>query len=252
MRVFVTRPRHEAGGWVEDLHQRGFDAVAFPLIAILPVTDGAPLHAAWERLAQFRAAMFVSGNAVRQFFDHAPPGARWPQATRAWATGAGTHGALAAAGVDEARIDSPPASAAQFDSETLWSQVAAQVQRGDRVLVVRGGDAHGAASGRDWLADQIAAAGAFVETVVCYRRAAPELSPAQLAQAREPRAVWFFSSSEAIANLLSLVPGQDWTQAAAVATHPRIAQAARRAGFGVVRESRPEASAVAAVLESLR
>lgn len=250
MRVFVTRPEHEARRWVADLRRFGFDAVGFPLIAILPVLDREPLRAAWERLDRCRAAMFVSGNAARHFFAAAPAGARWPAATHAWATGTGTVAALVEAGVDAAAIDAPAASSPQFDSETLWSQVAPQVRRGDRVLIVRGGDAQGAASGRDWLADQVAAAGGTVDTVVAYRRAAPALDAAQLAQAREP-GVWLFSSSEAVANLASLLP-QDWSRASAVATHPRIAQAARQAGFGVVRESRPPLEAIVGVLESLR
>jgi uroporphyrinogen-III synthase len=252
MRVFVTRPEHEARSWVEDLRERGFDALALSLIAILPVTDAQPVRAAWQRLAQYRAAMFVSGNAVRHFFAHAPAGSRWPAATRAWATGTGTHAALLDAGVDGGCIDAPPAAALQFDSEALWSRVAHQLRAGERVLIVRGGDAQGMATGRDWLADQVAAAGGLVETVVSYRRAAPTLSAQQIALAREPGAVWFFSSSEAISNLQSLVADHDWTDARAVATHPRIAQAARLAGFGVVRESRPGLSAVATVLESLR
>jgi uroporphyrinogen-III synthase len=250
MRVFVTRPEHEARRWVADLRGCGFDAIAFPLIAILPVVDAAPLRSAWERLARCRAAMFVSGNAARHFFAAAPGGARWPAATRAWATGAGTVTALVEAGVDGAAIDAPAASSPQFDSETLWSQVAPQVRPGDRVMIVRGGDARGRASGRDWLAEQVAAAGGEVDTVVAYRRAAPDPGAEQFAQARE-RGVWLFSSSEAVANLASLLP-LDWSQASAVATHPRIAHAARQAGFGVVRESRPPLDAVVAVLESLR
>ena len=46
-------------------------------------------------------------------------------------------------GVDDALIDGPAQDAAQFDSETLWLRVAAQVQPGDTVLIVRGSDAHG-------------------------------------------------------------------------------------------------------------
>jgi uroporphyrinogen-III synthase len=64
--------------------------------------------------------------------------------------------------------------------------------------------------------------------------------------------VWLFSSSEAVANLQSLLPDQSWQQARAVATHPRIAQAARTAGFGVVCESRPILGAVVASIESLQ
>jgi uroporphyrinogen-III synthase len=252
MRVFVTRPEAEARRWVEDLRQRGFDAVAFPLIAILPASDPVPLHAAWAQLATCRAVMFVSGNAVRHFFGHAPAGAHWPAATRAWATGAGTQGALIGAGVDDGLIDAPPADSAQFDSETLWTQVAHQVRHGDRVLIVRGGDAQGQASGRDWLAEHVAAIGGHVDTVVSYRRAAPKLGVDERVLAAAPQSVWLFSSSEAIAQLVAAMPGHDWQSARAIATHPRIAQAARSAGFGVVCESRPALSAVVGVLESFR
>jgi uroporphyrinogen-III synthase len=254
MRVFVTRPASEARPWVEELRRHGFEAIAFPLIAILPPTDAAPLRTAWQQLQSYRAAMFVSGNAVRHFFAEQPAAGGWPTATRAWATGAGTRGALLQAGVPAACIDTPPPDAAQFDSETLWPRVAAQVQPGDCVLIVRGGDAQGVASGRDWLAGQVSAAGAMVETAVAYRRAPPALEPQQLAWLRAGAAagVWLFSSSEAVAHLVRLLPLQEWQNARALATHPRIAEAARRAGFGVVCESRPPLEAVIAVLESIR
>ena len=45
---------------------------------------------------------------------------------------------------------------------------------------------------------------------------------------------WHFSSSEAIGHLLDLAPGADWSAASALATHPRIAEHARGAGFGLV------------------
>lgn len=254
MRVFVTRPASEARRWVEELRQRDFDAVAFPLIAILPPVQLEPVRAAWQQLGRYRAAMFVSGNAARHFFREQPAGAAWPAAARAWATGTGTRDALERCGVPADGIDTPPADAAQFDSETLWRQVAAQVQPGDRVLIVRGGDAQGHASGRDWLAEQIGAAGATVDTLVAYRRAPPGLDAQQLALAQSgaTSGVWLFSSSEAVGHLVALLPAQGWQHARAVATHPRIAEAARRAGFGVVCESRPPLEAVVAVLESIR
>ncbi len=254
VRVFVTRPEQEARRWVDELRQRGFDARSIPLITIAPALDSAPLRDAWHALAGCRAAMFVSGNAVRHFFAAAPGAPAWPPATRAWATGAGTSGALLAAGLSRDSIDVPAADATQFDSETLWTQVRQQVRPGDRVLIVRGGDASGAAAGRDWLARQLAAAGADVHTVASYRRAAPALDRAQRAEALAGAAggVWLFSSSEAIGHLCALLPGQSWQAARAVATHARIAQAAREAGFGVVCESRPSVDDVTAVLESFR
>jgi uroporphyrinogen-III synthase len=255
MRVVVTRPESEARRWIDDLGRRGFDVLALPLIAIAPAADTKPLRLAWRDLAGFRAAMFVSGNAVQQFFLQRPAGTRWPARTRAWAPGLGTRAALLESGVPEALIDTPPADSAQFDSETLWQVVAAQAAPGDRVLIVRGGDAQSANKGRDWLGEQLAAAGTRVETVAAYVRLAPSFDPQQAASAREAASdgsAWLFSSSQAIAFLGQAVPGQDWSLARAVATHPRIAQAARTSGFGVVCESRPSLDAIVAALESIR
>ena len=58
-------------------------------------------------------------------------------------------------------------------------------------------------------------------------------------------------SSLAAACMLQWLPAQDWGRARAVATHPRIAQAARQAGFAVVCESRPTLDEVVASIESV-
>ena len=254
MRVLVTRPEAEAARWVEDLRRRGFDAIALPLIAIIPSPESQAVQQAWGHLDRYRAVMFVSGNAVRHFFARRPAGASWPSHTRAWAPGTGTAQTLIEAGVDRGRVDAPLPQAAQFDSETLWQQVRTQVKAGDGVLIVRGDEADGKGGARDWLAEQLADAGAQVQAVAVYLRAAPSFTEAQRSCALlgATRGVWLFSSSQGIANLLGLFPAQDWAQARALATHPRIAQAARLAGFGVVCESRPFLDDVAAALESFR
>lgn len=257
--VLVTRPPREAARWVDDLRQRGLAAQALPLIAIGPAPDPEPLRQAWRHLSDYAAVMFVSGNAVVHFFAQAEPGtlAHWRSgqlATRAWSPGPGTSQALQQAGLPAAQIDAPPAEAGQFDSEALWDRVQAQLRAGQRVLIVRGSDAEGRGAGRDWLARQLAAVGVAVAQVAAYRRLPPALDAAQLAlasRAAQDGSVWLFSSSEAIGQLLRCLPAQDWSQARAVATHPRIAQAARRAGFGVVCESRPALAEVVASIESL-
>lgn len=247
MRVLVTRPENEARQWVEALRRQGLDAHALPLIEIAPAGDPAPVEAAWRDLEHCRAVMFVSGNAVRHFFARRPQGVRWPARTRAWAPGRGTREAVLSAGVDAGQVDAPPAQSAQFDSETLWRQVAAQIGAGDRVLIVRGEGADGEASGRDWLADQLAAAGAQAQVIAAYRRQPPRWGEAELALARHG-GIWLFSSSQAIGHLQELLPAADWSRSRAVATHARIAGAARAAGFGAVRESRP---ALEAVIEAI-
>ena len=250
MQVIVTRPAHEAQDWVARLRERGIDAIALPLIAIGGSPDPALLRNAWSRIDEYSAVMFVSGNAVREFFRARPDACRF--APRAWAPGPGTKEALVSAGVDAACIAAPPREAEQFDSEALWAQVRGQVSPGDQVLIVRGGEG-GRGAGREWLAGELEKAGARVQFVAAYTRGVPQWGPRERELARRAAsdgAAWLFSSSEAIANLVQLLPRNDWSAARAVGTHPRIAQAARDAGFGRVIEARPQFEAVIAALES--
>jgi uroporphyrinogen-III synthase len=153
-------------------------------------------------------------------------------------------------------------AAAQFDSEALWQVVQHQIESGWRVLIVRGntGSDHAdeaestQGQGRDWLAARLGERGAAVEFVLSYERRAPQLSAHEndlMRLAASDGSIWLFSSSEALGNLRVAAPGQSWAQGRAVATHPRIAQAAREAGFGVVRESRPAMNELIASIESL-
>lgn len=266
MRLIVTRPLREAQQWVLDLSAQGFEAVALPLISIVPVDNAVALHQAWLHAGDYVAVMFVSANAVDYFFESNEPqdqrGRTWAAIKkRAWATGPGTTRALLRAGVAPEWLDAPSPEAAQFDSEALWARVSAQITPGARVLIVRGQDSAGAGSagpgsglGRNWLAERIKQAGGRVDQVVAYQRRAPEFSPFEQAlaqQAASDGSVWLFSSSEALANLMVHMPGLSLAGACALATHPRIAKAAKKAGFGQVLETRPTLADVAAALQRL-
>ncbi len=265
MRVIVTRPTNEARQWVDAFSEGGFDAVALPLIGVLPPPDPTAVVAAWECLHTFDAVMFVSGNAVDHFFALKPASALafaddGAIKTRAFVTGPGSLSALKRAQVDVSLIDMPEREAGQFDSEALWAVVSHRVHAGYRVLVVRGtgssalADHGGNGDGRDWFADQVRAAGGSVEFVVSYQRRPPELLASELDMVRDAAvdgSVWLFSSSEAIGNLVAACPDQSWTRAKSVVTHPRIALAARNAGFSVVCESRPTLAALMASIESI-
>jgi len=262
MRVIVTRPGPQAGKWVKALVNAGHQALALPLIEIAPPSQPQAVVAAWQRMREWDALMFVSANAVAHFFALQPASSSSDSAEvrpRYWATGPGTVAALVAAGVAPAQIDAPAADAQQFDTEALWHRVQTQVQPGWRVLIVRGNtsaaeDADAAKGvGRDWLAARLAEKVVSVEFVVAYERRAPVLSANALVLAQMAAtdgSVWLFSSSEAVANLCAVAVGVQWGRARAVATHPRIAQAARDAGFGVVRESRPDMAGIKASIES--
>lgn len=265
-RVIVTRPERDAQVWVAALAKRGLRAEALPLITIEALPVSPALHQAWREINSYAALMFVSGNAVGAFFasNQAPaPVGRTQEAIdfianegpRFMAPGPGTVSALREAGIPDARIDAPALDAGQFDSEALWSVVAGQPWQGRRVLIVRGQGAGaemaGASNGRDWLSRQLAAAGAVPEFLAVYQRSAPLFTPQQrktMEDAAADGSVWLFSSSEAVGHL----PAQDWSRARAVATHPRIADAVRAAGWGVVAESRPALDDIVASIESMQ
>jgi uroporphyrinogen-III synthase len=106
------------------------------------------------------------------------------------------------------------------------------------------------------MAETLRAHGARVAFVTAYERGAPLLDGDQrsllaAALAAPAQHVWMFSSSESVGHLEALAPGTLWRSACAIATHPRIAQRARDAGFGEVHECRPSVDAVVACLQSI-
>ncbi len=264
MRVIVTRVQPQAQTWAQALSDQGHAALALPLIEVTAVADTQTIVHAWQRWHEYNAVMFVSAAAVSYFFAQKPPTALTEQAqraihTRAWVTGPGSRSALLAAGVSPDLIDAPAHHEHQFDSEALWRKVAPSVGPGTRVLIVRGADssddepASSKGLGRDWLSQQVLTQAGEVDFVVAYQRQRPNWSAQQRACAEQAAAdgsIWLFSSSEAVMHLQQLLPRQDWSKTRAIATHPRIAQAATHLGFSDVKVVSATLSAVAASLES--
>jgi uroporphyrinogen-III synthase len=258
--VLVVRPRAQALAWVDELAALGVVARALPLIEILPAPDPAQVESVFAQVEASQAQpvlVFVSPNAVLGFFA-AVAAARgvaaralaWPAHARAAATGPGTVAALRECGVPPRCIVAPSTAAGQFDSEALWSAICAWPWAARPVWIVRGN------GGRDWLGQQLRAAGADVRVVQSYARAAPVLADGEralLAQAlAEPvRWIWMFSSSEAIDHLEALVPDARWDAGRALASHPRIAERATALGFGAVTIVSPSPAAVAAIVSEI-
>jgi uroporphyrinogen-III synthase len=255
--VLVVRPRAQALAWVEQLAALGVAARALPLIEILPAPEPARVEGVFaqvEASAALPVLVFVSPNAVLGFFAAVAAvrgvdavSLAWPGSAWAAATGPGTVAALRGCGVPDARIVAPAATAAQFDSEALWSAVAGWPWAQRPVWIVRGN------GGRDWLGGQLRAAGADVRVVQSYGRAAPALTRAEQALladalAQPARWVWMFSSSEAIDHLAGIAADGPWPAGRALASHPRIAERALALGFGSVTVVAPSPAAVAAAL----
>ncbi len=264
-RVIVTRPAEQAAGFVDRLRALGVDAVALPLIRIEPVADVRPLAEAWQRLDRQALVMFVSANAVQHFFRQRPVHVTWPVGVRAGGTGPGTQAALLQAGVPAACIVVPPPEG-PHDTETLWTLLRGHDWAGRTVLLVRG------EQGRDWLATQLQAAGATTVALAAYRRLPPlwgtqeqgllEAVLSETSAAGNALQAWHFSSSEAIAHLarhcqtftqpgLRQQAATAFAQGLVLATHARIADAARAAGFGHVQTLAVGPEAVAAWAASI-
>ena len=259
--LILTRPMAEAMQWRDALSPEGWPVLVWPLIEIQALSPPENhLAQAWHELSTGQAAMFVSRAAVQYFFADRPKGIDWPAHVRAWCTGPGTRLALIEQGLPPEVVDHPP-SGSTWDTEHLWPVVSGQVTTGFPVLIVRGTDRDPTqalqapqGAGRDWLAQQIVGQGGRVRWAVAYRRAGPVWDAGQLERARSAAAdgsVWLFSSAQALGHLQHLLPDQDWHEAHALATHPRIAAKAGQMGFGRVQVCPPSPPEVLALLKSM-
>ncbi len=223
--VLVTRPAHQTQGLAERIRAAGGDAFVFPALAIGAVPH-ADLAASLARLPTADVLVFVSPNAARFGMAAIRTAGGLPPAARVFAVGPGTARALTDAGVDGVTIPDGQ------DSEALLALPALQDVAGRQVLIVRG------VGGRPLLAETLAARGAQVAFLECYRRTCPDGDPAPLLarwQAGGIDAVTV-ASAETLHNLARML-GQPGVRLLAhtpvFAPHAKIAEAARR--FGVTR-----------------
>ncbi len=239
--LIVTRPRAQVADWLERLRVLGVEARSLPLIAVEP-GDGTAAREAWAVLPEAALALFVSPNAVSAFFAHAST--PWPVHTLAACVGPGSARALAEAGVPPELIVQPLPEADSLDSEHLWPLLEPRGWQGRLALMLRG------EGGRDWLAQRLRECGARTQDFNLYRRVCPQLDAAQQAlldEALRDRHIWLLSSAESLGHLQTLAPsGFDFSGQRAIATHERIAAAARKLGFGQVVLARPDAGAIQA------
>ena len=238
--VIVTRPQRQAAVFAAKIGALGGVPIVWPAIVILPPADAAPLAHAHAALAAYDIAIFVSANAVE---FGAPPSARWPAHTVAYAPGPGTAEALVAAG-----IPNPQVPVTSLDSEGLLELPSLADVTGKRVVVFRG------EGGREFLGNTLRARGATVDHVPCYRRVAPQTGALGLIEAiREGRAhALTLTSSEGLDNLMAALGPEGQREIARLpvfAVHPRIAERAREHGLRAVETAGGDDGLLAGLLE---
>jgi len=152
--VAVTRAAEQCAELSEKLRAQGALTVEWPLIALAPPLDSAPLDAAIRGLVHFEWIVFSSANGVKFFCDR-PGAAAWPGLLCVAAVGTQTANALQSRGwpVDAAPTEFLAANLAQTMGEL----------DGLQVLVVQPDIAS-----HD-LAEALAARGAWVTVVAAYR-----------------------------------------------------------------------------------
>ncbi|GAB1578618.1 uroporphyrinogen-III synthase [Bordetella petrii] len=234
--AILTRPDGRNAPLERGLHDAGWQTLALPALEIQPL----PADAAGPPLPQDHdLVVFVSGNAARLYLAqlHAAGMPDWPGGTLAATVGPASARAFRACpGVGpDAAVLYPPPEAAAHDSEALWQVLRARGALPRRVLLVRG------TSGRDWLGDQLEAAGVQVARHAVYRRL-PALWPASaVRQLREwagqgRPATWLLTSGEGIDAVRAQVDAAGiaawWRASRFVVTHPSLVPRLGLAGSG--------------------
>ena len=221
--VLVTRPAPQAAALAQAIETAGGAAFVFPALAIEAMPADA-LQAPLARLREADLAIFVSPSAAQFGMTAIRAGGGLSPATVVFAVGPGTARALAALGVG------PVVTPDGQDSEALLALPQLAEVAGKRVVIVRG------AGGRPLLADTLAARGAEVRFLECYRRVLPRADAAPLLarwQAGGIDAVTV-TSAETLHNLAALL-GEAGAplllHTPLFAPHEKIAAAARH--FGV-------------------
>lgn len=196
--IVVTRPAAQADALAAAIESAGGTALRFPLLAIAPVEDVAPLIAVAQRLEQYDYACFISPNAVEHALAVVLRARAWPAHLHAVTVGTSSEAALARHGIG--RVIAPRE---RFDSEALLElpELAPVRVAGKRVVIFRGD------GGRELLGDTLAARGAQVEYVSCYHRSRPASDPAQLVRLAQDGALdaITLTSSEGADNLVELL-----------------------------------------------
>jgi len=252
MIVIVTRPAAAGERLFQRLQASGHHAVWWPAFEIGPAPDPEIVRARLAQLDDYDLAIFVSPNAVHAVGSLL--GRDWPTSTLVGAVGQATRAAV----LSELAVPTDSVLAPDDDdggSEAFWVAWAASGRQARRVLLLRAKD------GREWLGERFAQGGSAVDLLAVYSRRTGRPAPAatrELLGCMKSGVipVTVFSSSEAVAavdeQMRAIDDGSAFLRGGiALATHPRIAERLRAAGYSRTFDTAASDDAVIAKLESL-
>ena len=221
--VLVTRPKHQAAVLSHAIRAAGGQVFEFPALDI----EGVPAEALSGSLANVALAdilVFISPNAAQFGMSAIRAADHLPSGVSIFAVGPGTARELGALGVSA--VVTPVGQ----DSEALLALSQLQQVAGKRVVIVRG------VGGRPLMAETLAARGAEVHFLECYRRNRPQTDATALLSHWQSGGIdaVTITSAETLHNLAALlgkigVPLLAHTPL--FAPHEKIAEAARQFGI---------------------
>ena len=212
--VLVTRPEGQAKTLSDKLSGLGAHVVSLPVIEVVPIA--ATLWADVDISIQ-DMLIFVSRNAVTSFLA-GHDGAMLAN-KQCIAVGAATAQCMVENGLT-VDIQAPPPAG----SESLLALPAMQDTAGKRVLIVRG------ETGRELLAETLAARGATIHYLEVYRRCLPAYGDERIAKAMQ--ADWMIVTSVAgLENLCQIVNNDAIKLKMLLVVSTRIEQVAKKLGF---------------------
>ena len=230
--LVVTRPRGQATRSATALRAAGAEVITFPVL------DVAPIEASLTTtdLASASAIIFVSANAVAYGVPVLRRASDIPATTKIFAIGRATAAALSDAGFQD--VLSPNSS---IDSEGLLAMQELHRVDGRHIILVKGVSELG---GRRLLEQTLAARGAHVNVLECYRRAPHMPDAAALAELQKSFASGrvhgcFALSVETLDSLMNIFSAMDTSPQSLtvlLVPNPRVADAARSHGFSRIAE----------------
>lgn len=197
VRVLVTRPTDQASRLSDALRAEGADVIEQPTIAFEPPLDWAPVDTAVNE-GGYTWIVFTSATGVRFFTDRLREQEQspdWMRQAKVAAIGPETARSLAELGI------MPDLVPDEFVAEALAAAMADEAPlSGTRILVPT------ADAARDTLPAALAAEGARVERVTCYRTVVPKPTESVLAELRAGRIdVATFTSASTVTNLAAML-----------------------------------------------
>ena len=231
--VLVTRPRHQATGFMQQIELHNGKALSFPSIEIQPLELSDELVNLLTRINQYDMLIFISANAVKYCVGLLQELKIGPQdikskiavigkATNAAATAAGFHVAI------------QPASGFNSDALLKRSELQAKQIQSKNILILRG------CGGLEQLPKELTQRGAEVAIAEVYKRRIPlhdiQIKRQQLSQSWAELAISDITvtSNESLQNLYDMLeaPGRDeMLSAHLIVPSQRCAQLAKQLGF---------------------